>query len=93
MLAVDFFHVDCAITLRRVYVWPGRTPVASRKPPWHAKITRGGSRHGAGGSAGGERRGMASIEIKSMDSPDEMQTPTKATASVVHLGTATVKTQ
>ena len=34
---------------------------------------------------------MASIEIKSMDSPDEMQTPAKATASVVHLGTATVK--
>ena len=34
---------------------------------------------------------MASIETKSMDSPDEMQTPTKATASVVHLGTVTVK--
>ena len=34
---------------------------------------------------------MASIESKSMDSPDETHTPTKATASVVHLGTATVK--
>ena len=35
---------------------------------------------------------MASIESKSMDSPDETHTPTtKVTASVVYLGTATVK--
>jgi Cupin domain len=34
---------------------------------------------------------MASIESKSMDSPDERHTPTKVKASVVHLRTATVK--
>ncbi len=34
---------------------------------------------------------MASIESKSMDSPDETHTPTKLTVSVVHLGAATVK--
>jgi hypothetical protein len=32
-----------------------------------------------------ERWGMASIESNSMDSPDETHTPTKVTASVVHL--------
>ena len=51
---------------------------------WAARIIR------ASGSTRGES-GMASIESKSMDSPDETQTPTKATASVVHLGAATVK--
>jgi hypothetical protein len=34
---------------------------------------------------------MASIESKSMDTPDEIHTPTKVVAGVVHLGTATVK--
>ena len=34
---------------------------------------------------------MASIESKSMDRPDEINTPTKVVASVVYLGTATVK--
>jgi hypothetical protein len=34
---------------------------------------------------------MTSVESKSMDRPDETHTPTKLTASVVHLGTATVK--
>jgi hypothetical protein len=34
---------------------------------------------------------MTSVESKSMDMPDETHTPTKLTASVVHLGTATVK--
>jgi hypothetical protein len=24
MLVVDFFHVDCAITLKRIYVFAGR---------------------------------------------------------------------
>ena len=33
---------------------------------------------------------MASIESKSMDSPDETRTPDKTTMSVVHLGHATV---
>jgi hypothetical protein len=34
---------------------------------------------------------MTSVESKSMDRPDETHTPTKLTASVVHLGTAMVK--
>jgi hypothetical protein len=34
---------------------------------------------------------MASVESKNMNTPDESHTPTKLTASVVHLGTATVK--
>jgi hypothetical protein len=34
---------------------------------------------------------MTSVESKSMDRPDETHTPTKLTANVVHLGTATVK--
>jgi hypothetical protein len=34
---------------------------------------------------------MPSIESRSMDTPDETHTPTKITAGVVHLGTATVK--
>src|SRR4029450_12868230 len=33
---------------------------------------------------------MASIEIKSMDRPDERRTPEKTTMNVVHLGDATV---
>ena len=33
---------------------------------------------------------MASIEIKSMDRPDESRTPEKTDVSVVHLGDATV---
>ena len=33
---------------------------------------------------------MASIEIKSMDRPDESRTPEKTEVSVVHLGDATV---
>jgi hypothetical protein len=33
---------------------------------------------------------MASIESKSMDTPDETRTPDKTTVSVVHLGQATV---
>ena len=33
---------------------------------------------------------MASIETKSMDSPDETRTPDKTTVNVVHLGDATV---
>jgi hypothetical protein len=43
------------------------------------------------GERGRGAGGMVSIESKSMDSPDETHTPTKVTASVVHLGTATVK--
>jgi hypothetical protein len=34
---------------------------------------------------------MASIESKTMDTPDQTQTPDKATVSVVDLGTAAVK--
>jgi hypothetical protein len=33
---------------------------------------------------------MASIETKSMDSPDETRTPDKTSVNVVHLGDATV---
>jgi hypothetical protein len=33
---------------------------------------------------------MASIESKSMDTPDETRTPDKTMVSVVHLGSATV---
>ena len=33
---------------------------------------------------------MSSIQIKSMDRPDESRTPEKTTVSVVHLGDATV---
>ena len=33
---------------------------------------------------------MASIESKSMDTPDESRTPDKTNVSVVHLGQATV---
>ena len=33
---------------------------------------------------------MASVESKSMDTPDETRTPDKTTVSVVHLGQATV---
>jgi len=35
--------------------------------------------------------GMASVESKSLEMPDETHTPTKLVASVVHLGQATVK--
>jgi hypothetical protein len=40
--------------------------------------------------SGGMGRGMASIESKSMNTPDETRSPDKTMVSVVHLGPATV---
>jgi hypothetical protein len=41
-------------------------------------------------TAGEGKGSMASIESKSMDTPDETRTPDKTMVSVVHLGSATV---
>jgi putative transposase len=47
MLAVDFFHIDCAMTLRRLYcffvieAWSGRPGETKRSggPPAHERIS------------------------------------------------------